>query len=203
MIQRMNHLNLEQQIRLKQLMNHEEHARILVKVTIIVLKTTGDAALNNTNKKVISKNCLIAISKNPFTICITKINNKQVDNTEDIDIVMLIYNSIEYNGAYSKTLGSLQQYYRDELALDGKSSITDFPAKVTNRNSFKFKQQIKVQIENCGRRDVAVMVQLKDLRNFWKTLEMPLINCEITFQWTCSKKVFQQLVLQQIKYQNI
>ena len=184
-------------------MNHEEHARILVKVTIIVLKTTGDAALNNTKKKVISKNCLIAISKNPFTICITKINNKQVDNTEDIDIVMLIYNLIEYNDAYSKTLGSLQQHYRDELALDGKSSITDFPAKVTNRNSFKFKQQIKVQIENCGRRDVAVMVQLKDLRNFWKTLEMPLINCEITFQWTCSKKVFQQLVLQQIKYQNI
>ena len=51
MIQRMNHLNLEQQIRLKQLMNHEEHARILVKVTIMVLKTTGDATLNNTNKK--------------------------------------------------------------------------------------------------------------------------------------------------------
>ena len=107
MIQRMNHLNLEQQIRLKQVMNHEEHARILVKVTIIVLKTTGDAALNNTKKKVISKNCLIGISKNPFTICITKINNKQVDNTEDIDIVMLIYNLIEYNDAYSKTLGSL------------------------------------------------------------------------------------------------
>ena len=99
-----------------------------------------------------------------------------------------MYNSIEYNDAYSKTLGSLQQYYRDELALDGKSSITDFPAKVTNRSSFKFKQQITVQTENCGTRDVAVMVQLKDLRNFWKTLEMPLIDCEITFQWTCSKK---------------
>ena len=45
-----------------------------------------------------------------------------------------------------------------------------------------------MQTENCGTRDVAVMVQLKDLRNFWKTLEMPLIDCEITFQWTCSKK---------------
>ena len=59
----------------------------LVKRTITVLRTTAaDAAVNNTNKKVIFKNCA------PFTSCITKINNTKVNNAEDIDIVMLMYN---------------------------------------------------------------------------------------------------------------
>ena len=57
-----------------------------------------------------------AIFKNfaPFTKCISNINNTQTDNAKDIDVVMPIYNLIEYSGNYSKTLGSLWQYYRDE-----------------------------------------------------------------------------------------
>ena len=77
-------------------------AYILVKGNITVNNTAADgAAANNTNKKVIFKNCA------PFTNCISKINNTQVDNAKDIDIVMPMYNLIEYRDNYSKTSGSL------------------------------------------------------------------------------------------------
>ena len=77
-------------------------AYILVKGNITVNNTAADgAAANNTNKKVIFKNCA------PFTDCISKINNTQVDNAKDIDIVMPMYNLIEYSNNYSKTSGSL------------------------------------------------------------------------------------------------
>ena len=79
---------------------------ILVKRTITVSNTAGDgAAVNNTNTKVIFKNFA------PFTSCITDIHNTQVDNAEDIDTVRPMYNLIEYSNAYSKTSGSLWQYY--------------------------------------------------------------------------------------------
>ena len=79
-------------------------AYILVKGNITVNNTAADgAAANNTNKKVIFKNCA------PFTDCISKINNTQVDNAKDIDIVMPMYNLIEYSDNYSETSGSLWQ----------------------------------------------------------------------------------------------
>ena len=77
-------------------------AYILVKGNITVNNTAGaGAAANNTNKKVIFKNCA------PFTKCISKINNTQIDNAEYIDIVMPMYNLIKYSDNYSKTSGSL------------------------------------------------------------------------------------------------
>ena len=76
-------------------------AYILVKGNITVNNTAADgAAANNTNKKVIFKNCA------PFTDCISKINNTQVANAKDIDIVMRMYNLIECSDNYSKTSGS-------------------------------------------------------------------------------------------------
>ena len=77
-------------------------AYILVKGNISVNNTAAAGAdANNTNKKVIFKNCA------PFTDCISKINNTQVDNAKDIDIVMPMYNVKEYSDNYSKTFGRL------------------------------------------------------------------------------------------------
>ena len=76
-------------------------AYILAKGYIIVNNTGTAAAPNNTNKKIIFKVCA------PFTNCISKINNAQLDNVKDIDIVMPMHNLIEYNDNYSKTSGSL------------------------------------------------------------------------------------------------
>ena len=75
-------------------------AYILVKGNIAVNNTAG-AAANNTNKKVIFKNCAL------FTNCISKINNTQIDNAEHIDIVIPMHNFIEYSDNYSKTSGNL------------------------------------------------------------------------------------------------
>ena len=88
-------------------------AYILVKGNITVNNTAADgAAANNTNKKVIFENCA------PFTNCISKINNTQIDNAEYIDIVMPMYNLIEYSDNYSKTSGSLRQYCKEMPALN-------------------------------------------------------------------------------------
>ena len=80
---------------------------ILVKGTITVNTTAADVDANNTNKKVIFKNCA------PFTNCISEINNTQVDNAKEIDIVMPMYNLIEHSDNYSKTSGNLWQYCKD------------------------------------------------------------------------------------------
>ena len=77
-------------------------AYILVKGTVSVNNTAAaDAAVNNDDKKVIFKNFA------PFTNCISEINSTQVYNAKDIDIVMPIYNLIEYSDNYAKTSGSL------------------------------------------------------------------------------------------------
>ena len=150
-------------------------AYIRFKETITVPKTAAaGAAINNTNKKVIFKNCA------PFTDCITKINNTQVDDAQKIDVVMPMYNLIEYSDAYLKTSENLWQYYGDGPALDSNNNISDFPANNNNSDSFKFKQQIIGQTGNGGTKDVEIMAPLKFLVNFWRTLEMPLINSEKT-----------------------
>ena len=122
-------------------------AYILVKGTMTVpnMPAVG-TVLNNTNKKVVFKNCA------PFTSCITEINNTKVGYTEGIHIVIPMYNLIEYSNAYSKTSGSLWQYYRYEPALDNIGNIIDFPADNSNSNSFKFKQQITEKQETTAQK---------------------------------------------------
>ena len=71
-------------------------------------------------KNVIFKNCAL------FTDCISKINNTRVDNAKDIDIVMPMYNLIEYSNNYSKTSGSLWQYCKDIPAVNDNGNIVDF-----------------------------------------------------------------------------
>ena len=70
----------------------------------------NDAAkrVDERNKSVIFKNCSL------ITDCISEINNTQIDNAKDLDVVMLMYNSIEYSNNYLETSGSLWQYYWDD-----------------------------------------------------------------------------------------
>ena len=117
----------------------------------------------------------------PFTNCISGINNTQVDDAQDMDIVMQMYNLIKYIDTYSKTSWSLWQNYREEPALDNNLSIIDFPANDNDNILFKFKQKITEQTEN--RKDAEIIVPLKHLITFWRTLEIPLITCEISFSW--------------------
>ena len=101
-------------------------AYILVKGITTVADTSAEAeATQNANKRVIFKNCV------PFTDCISKIKNTQIDNAKDIDVVMPMFNLIEYSDNYSKTSGSLWEYFRDELALTDAGAIGNFHAAKT------------------------------------------------------------------------
>ena len=149
-------------------------AYILVKGTISVNNTAADGtAANKANKKVIFKNCA------PFTNCISQINNTQIDNAKDIDIVMPMYNLIDDSDNHAKTTGSLWQYCQDIPARNNNNNAIIIFADDNRTDSFNFKAKITGQAGNNGRKDVEKMVPLKYLSNFWKTLEMPLINCEV------------------------
>ena len=141
-------------------------AYILVSGTITITGAGADDAakrLDERKKGVIFKNC------QSFTECISEINNTQIDNAKYIDIVMPMYNSIEYSHNYSKTSESLWQYYRD-----------DPNHNVTQSESFKFTIKITGKTPAAGNtKDDEIAVPWKYLSNFWITLEMPLINCEI------------------------
>ena len=86
-------------------------AYILVSGTITITGAENDDAarrLDERNEGVIFNNYA------PFTDCINEINNTQIDNAKYIDVVMSMYNLIEYSDNYSKTSGNLLQYYRDD-----------------------------------------------------------------------------------------
>ena len=69
----------------------------------------------------------------------TKMNNTRVDDTQKIDIIMTMYDLIEYSDACLRTSGSLWQYYWNEPALNANGEIADFPADKNHSASFKFK----------------------------------------------------------------
>ena len=150
------------------------NAYILVKGTITITAAGDDDAakqLDERNKGIIFKNCV------PFTKCISRINNTDINTTQDIDIVMPMYNLIEYSNNYSKTSGSLWQYYEDEPNDN-----------IMQSESLKSKVKITGKTLAAGNtKDVEIIVPLKYLSNFWRTLEMPLINCEVNLILTWSK----------------
>ena len=166
---------------LRSSLSNYRDAYILVKGTITVAQVAAPASVDNYCKEVVFKNFA------PFTDCISEINNKQIDNAKYIDVIMPMYNLIEYNDNYSKTLGSLWQYYRDQPAFTDAGAIANFLA-ADNSASIKFKQKITSVTGNNGTKNVEIMVPLKNLSNFWRTLEMPLINCEINLILTCFDK---------------
>ena len=130
-------------------------AYILVKGNISVNNTGTATAPTHRNKKVIFKNCA------PFTNCINKINNTQIDNAEYIDIVMPMYNLIEYSDNYLETSGSLWQYCKEIQAVNNAGNIVGFNG-ANATDSFNFKTKIAGQSDGDGRiDDVEIMVLSK------------------------------------------
>ena len=139
------------------------------------------AAAADANTRLTLKNCA------PFTKCNLEINNEHVDAAENLDIVMPMYNKIEYSDNYQDSSATLYQYKRDEPPED--DAIADLTAD--NSDSFKYKISLlgnPVVANNIARRSVKVVVPLKYLSNFFRSLEMPLINCEIKLNLTWKKE---------------
>ena len=111
---------------------------------------------------------------------VEQINDTFVDYANFINITMPIFNLIEYSDNYSDTSGSLWGFKRDEIVNNAGVTNDD------NAPSFKYKASIIGNTEDNGRKNgVKIAVPLKYLSNFWKSLEIPLINCkvELSLNW--------------------
>ena len=154
-------------------------AYIVLKGNITV--TASDDAKRNKN---------VAFKNNaPLINCISKINGILIDNAEDLDVVMPMYNLLEYSRNYRTTTGSLWNYCRDKPSNPFYS----------NSESFKCNTSITGNTYNIGgckagdnpndvcKNQTEIVVPSKQLSNFWRSLEMPLINCEIELILNWSK----------------
>ena len=142
-------------------------AYIVVKETVTVTDTDND---NKRNKKLVYKN-----NKNNAwsRSSISKINNRSIDNAEDLDIFMPMYNLLKYSDNYSMTSGSLWNYYRDginddENENDANKNMVNHN-KTTTSKSFKYKTKITGGTANNGNRlNAEIVVPLKYISNFWR-----------------------------------
>ena len=164
-------------------------AYMLVKGTITV---TAPGA-NNGAKNIRDKRNRPLILKNnaPFVSCITRTNGELIEDADDLDIVMCMYNLLEYSKNYRKTIGSF--YNRDELSDDADDNNFD-NIKVVNSSTFKYKNKITGNTYNVdagaqgydvnknGMQEVELAIPLKYLGNFWRALNIPLISCEVSLE---------------------
>ena len=130
------------------------------KITISGRVDTPTArAAHKRNEGVIFENCAVP------TVCISKINNAQIDNAKCLDIVMLMCNLIEYSENHSQTSGNRERYCKDEL----HDSI------IRDSKSLKYKVRITGKAPNgSNTKDVETVVRFKYLSYYWRTHEMPL-----------------------------
>ena len=114
----------------------------------------------------------------PFSTCKTKINDTFIDKANHTYIAMHMYNLIEYSNNYSDTSGSLWQFRKDEVP-DNNANLN-----VTNSQSFKYKAALVGKTKDYANpnsfvKNTKIVAPLKYLSNFWRPLEMSLINCKI------------------------
>ena len=136
-------------------------AYILVKGTITV---AGNNLIDRQNRPLISKN------NAPFVSCITRINGELIEDADDLDIVMPMYNLLEYSKNY-RIIGSLYNYYRNELSNDANNNQFN-NIKVVNSNTFKYKNKIIDNTNNQATKDIELAIPLKYLGNFWRALNI-------------------------------
>ena len=100
-----------------------------------IITVAGNQPRDRQNRRLILKN------NAPFVSCITRINNELIEDADDLDTVMPMYNLLEYSKNYRKTTGSLYNYFRDELNDD--ANLNNFANNnVVSSNSFQYKIQI-------------------------------------------------------------
>ena len=167
-------------------------AFILVNGTITV---TANGDNNNANNIRDKKNRTLILKNNaPFVSCITKINNELIEDAEDLDTVMPMYNLLECSKSYRKTIGSVYNYYRDELG--GNVNNND---NTINSDTFRYKNKTTGNTYNLnagaagyivnknGTQEIELAIPSKYFGNFWRTLNMPLISCEISLELKWNK----------------
>ena len=140
----------------------------------------GDITVTNPNNS--KRNKAVAFKNNaPFINCISKINGIKIDNAEDLDVVMPMYNLLEYSKNYRKTAGSLWNYYRDEPSgiLSSDSESFKYKTSITGNTYNIGVGEAGYDANKVGKNKTEVVIALKHLSNFWKSLNILLINCEV------------------------
>ena len=186
-------------------------AYILVNGTITV---TGNHPRDRQNRPLILKN------NAPFISCITRINGELIEDADDLDIVMPMYNLLEYSKNYRKTIGSLYNYYRDELSNDNYNDYFG-NIKVVNSRAFKYKNKTigntynvnstiipagggarvanpDYDANNSGKKSIELAIPLKNLGNFWRALNIPLISCEVSLELKWNKNCVITIIQREI-----
>ena len=150
------------------------------KAYILVDGTISAANAVNNNTRLALKNCA------PFTKCNLEFNDEHVDTAENLDTVTPMYNLIEYSDNYQDSSATVYQYKRDEPPDDIDNNLA-----TNTSSSFKYKVDLlgnPVIPNNVARRDLRIVVPFKYLSNFFRSLEMPLINCKIKLNLTWKKE---------------
>ena len=191
-----NTYNENKSIRFKALMLRSNlcdysDAYILVKGTITI---TALGVNNNANNIRDKRNRPVILKNNaPFVSRITRINSELIEDGDDLDIVVPMYNLLEYSKNHRKTIEFLYNYYRDELSDDADDNNFD-NIKVVNSNTFKYKNKIIANMYNVnagadgydvnknGTQEVELAIPLKYLGNFWRALNVPLVRCEVSLE---------------------
>ena len=147
-------------------------AYIVVKEDITL---EGDNDGNKQNKNLALKN------NAPFINCTSKINGIKIDNAEDLDVVMPMYNLLEYSKNYQKTAGNLLNYYRDKPSnpLSTDSESFKYKTSITGNTYNVGAGEAGYDANKVGKNETEIAIPLKHLRNFWRTLNIPFINYEI------------------------
>ena len=149
--------------------------------TYILIDGTISAAAANATTRLALKNCA------PLTKFNLEINDEHVDTAENLDITIPMYNLIEYSDNYQDSSATLYQYKRDEPPEN--DAVADLTAD--NSSSLKYKISLlgnPVVANDIARINVKVVLPLKYLSNFFRSLEMPLINCKIKLNLTWKKE---------------
>ena len=149
---------------------------------IVVKGDITIGALNNAKKK---KNVVFK-SNPPFINCISNINGVKIDNAEDLDVVMPMYNLLQYSKNYKKITGSLWNYHRDQPSnpLSTNSESFKYKTSITGNAYNVGDDEERYDANKVGQNETEVVIPLKGLSNFWKTLDIPLINCEVEISLT-------------------
>ena len=124
----------------------------------------------------------------------TQINETFVDEAKHINVITSMYNLIEYSDNYSDTSGILWGFRRDDVVNNADVTNDD------NAPSFKYKAGLIGDTEENGRKNgVKIAVPLKYLSNFWRSWEMPLINCKVELSLNWIERCMLLLILQSLK----
>ena len=122
----------------------------------------------------------------PFTRCEPHINDEHVETTENLDIIMPMYNFLEYSDNYADSSGSLYQFKTD----GNLANVT-----TAGSSSFKYKSSLLGNPVATGvLENPKIVVLLKYLSNFFRSLEMPLINCKIRLELSWSKDCVMSVI---------